>query len=399
MNFSYYIAKRYLFSKSSNNAVNFMSKLAGLGVVVGSAALFIVLCGFNGLKDYSLAFTSFVDPDLKIVPVKTKTFMVNDSLLSDILQLDNFLSYTKTVEENVFLSTNQAGDVVSVKGVSESFPSKTVDSILFDGEWISDSNQIVSGWGIANKLSFGVYDYSKAIALYAPKPGKKQILSVDNSFSKLNVVNVGLFEINEALDFSVIYAGVRDVQNLLGYAENQVSSLEIMLKNPLKSKENADLLSSKLGPEFKIKTKEQLNDTLYKMLNTEEITVYLVFTLVLIIALFNLISSIIIMILEKRSNLKTLYNSGATHGEIKKIFYYQGLIITFLGGGIGLFVGVLLTLLQQNFSVFMITPSLAYPVSIDFNTFLIVSVTILILGGVASKISSSVVTKELVGKA
>ncbi|MDA9850069.1 FtsX-like permease family protein, partial [Flavobacteriaceae bacterium] len=397
--FSYYIAKRYLFSKSSNNAVNFMSKLAGLGVVVGSAALFIVLCGFNGLKDYSLAFTSFVDPDLKIVPVKTKTFMVNDSLLSDILQLDNFLSYTKTVEENVFLSTNQAGDVVSVKGVSESFPSKTVDSILFDGEWISDSNQIVSGWGIANKLSFGVYDYSKAIALYAPKPGEKQILSVDNSFSKLNVVNVGLFEINEALDFSVIYAGVRDVQNLLGYAENQVSSLEIMLKNPLKSKENADLLSSKLGPEFKIKTKEQLNDTLYKMLNTEEITVYLVFTLVLIIALFNLISSIIIMILEKRSNLKTLYNSGATHGEIKKIFYYQGLIITFLGGGIGLFVGVLLTLLQQNFSVFMITPSLAYPVSIDFNTFLIVSVTILILGGVASKISSSVVTKELVGKA
>ena len=189
------------------------------------------------------------------------------------------------------------------------------------------------------------------------------------------------------------------MQNLLGYAENQVSSLEIMLKNPLKAKENADLLSSKLGPEFKIKTKEQLNDTLYKMLNTEEIAVYLVFTLVLIIALFNLISSIIIMILEKRSNLKTLYNSGATHGEIKKIFYYQGLIITLLGGAIGLFVGFLLMLLQQNFSVFMITPSLAYPVSIDLNTFLIVSVTILILGGVASKISSSVVTKELVGKA
>ncbi|MAV42628.1 MAG: hypothetical protein CMC32_03985 [Flavobacteriaceae bacterium] len=120
--------------------------------------------------------------------------------------------------------------------------------------------------------------------------------------------------------------------------------------------------------------------------------------MVLIIALFNLISSIIIMVLEKRSNLKTLYNSGATHGEIKKIFYYQGLIITFLGGAIGLFIGLLLMLLQQNFSVFMITPSLAYPVSIDFNTFLIVSVTILILGGVASKISSSVVTKELVGK-
>ena len=376
-----------------------MSKLAGLGVVVGAAALFIVLCGFNGLKDYSLAFTSFVDPDLKVVPVKTKTFVINDSLLKDVLQLDNLLAYSKTVEENVFLSTNETGDIVSAKGVSEFFPSKTIDSILFDGEWISGSNQIVSGWGIANKLSYGVYDYSKRITLYAPKPGKKQILSVENSFSKLTVVNVGLFEINEALDFSLIYTGLKDLQNLLGYAKNQISSVEIILKDPLKSEETANLLRSKLGSGFKVKTKEQLNDTLYKMLNTEQIAVYLVFTLVLIIALFNLISSIIIMVLEKRNNLKALYNSGATHNEIKKIFYYQGLIITLMGGVTGLFLGFLLMLIQQKFSIFMITSSLAYPVSIELSTFLIVSVTILTLGGVASMISSSVVTKELVGKA
>ena len=373
-----------------------MSKLAGLGVVVGAAALFIVLCGFNGLKDYSLAFSSFVDPDLKIVPAKTKTFVVNDSLLGEILNLDNFLSYSKALEEEVFLSTNQTGDVVSVKGVSDFFPLKTIDSILFDGEWISASNQIVSGWGVANKLSFGVYDYSKKLTLYAPKPGRKQVLSVDGSFSKMNVVNVGLFEINEALDFSFIYASLADLQSLLGYAENQISSLEILLKNPLKVKKSADLLRSRLGPEFKVKTKKQLNDTLYKMLNTEEIVVYLVFTLVLIIALFNLISSIIIMVLEKRKNLKTLYNSGATHRDIKNIFYYQGLIITLLGGAIGLFAGLILMLLQQNFSIFMITPLLAYPVTIDLYTFLIVSATILALGGVASKISSSVVSKELV---
>ena len=376
-----------------------MSKLAGLGVIVGAAALFIVLCGFNGLRDYSLAFTSFVDPDLKIVPVKTKTFVINDSLLKDVLQLDNLLTFSKAVEENVFLSTNETGDVVSAKGVSELFPSKTIDSILFDGEWVSGSNQIVSGWGIANKLSYGIYDYSKGITLYAPKPGKNQILSVEGSFSKLTVVNVGLFEINEALDFSLIYTGLKDLQNLLGYTENQISSVEIILKDPLKTEETADLLRSKLGSEFKVKTKEQLNDTLYKMLNTEQVAVYLVFTLVLIIALFNLISSIIIMVLEKRNNLKTLYNSGATHNEIKKIFYFQGLIITFLGGATGLFLGFLLMLIQQKFSVFMITSSLAYPVSIELSTFLIVSVTILVLGSVASKVSSNVVTKELVGKA
>ena len=376
-----------------------MSKLAGLGVIVGAAALFIVLCGFNGLRDFSLAFTSFVDPDLKVIPVKTKTFVINDSLLKDVLQLDNVLTFSKSVEESVFLSTNETGDVVSVKGVSELFPSKTIDSILFDGEWISGSNQIVSGWGIANKLSYGIYDYSKGITLYAPRPGKNQILSVEGSFSKLTVVNVGLFEINEDLDFSLIYTGLKDLQNLLGYTENQISSVEIILKDPLKSEETANLLRSKLGSEFKVKTKEQLNDTLYKMLNTEQVAVYLVFTLVLIIALFNLISSIIIMVLEKRNNLKTLYNSGATHNEIKKIFYFQGLIITFLGGATGIFLGFLLMLIQQKFSVFMITSSLAYPVSIELSTFLIVSVTILALGSFASKISSNVVTKELVGKA
>jgi lipoprotein-releasing system permease protein len=376
-----------------------MSKLAGFGVVVGAAALFIVLCGFNGLRDYSLAFTSFVDPDLKVVSVKTKTFVINDSLLKDVLLLDNLLSFSKTVEENVFLSTNETGDVVFAKGVSDFFPSKTIDSILFDGEWISNSNQIVSGWGIANKLSYGIYDYSKGITLYAPKPGKNQILSVEGSFSKLTVVNVGLFEINEALDFSLIYTGLKDLQNLLGYAENQISSVEIILKDPLKTEETADLLRSKLGSEFKVKTKEQLNDTLYKMLNTEQIVVYLVFTLVLIIALFNLISSIVIMVLEKRNNLKTLYNSGATHNEIKKIFYFQGLIITFLGGATGLFLGFLLMLMQQKFSVFMITSSLAYPVSIELSTFLIAGITILTLGGLASKISSNVVTKELIRKA
>ena len=376
-----------------------MSKLAGLGVVVGSAALFIVLSGFNGLKDYSLAFTSFVDPDLKLIPAKSKTFVVKDSLLKDVLQLENFLSYSKIVEEDLFLSTSLSGEIVSVKGVSSSYPLKTSSSILYDGDWIAGPNQIVSGWGIANKLSYGVYDYSKSLKLYAPKPGKKQILSIDDSFSRLDVINVGLFEINEALDFSLVYTSLTDLQTLLGYSKNQLSSVEFILKDPSKTIESVALLESKFGSGFEVKTKEQLNDTLYKMLNTEEVAVYLIFTLVLVIALFNLISSIIIMVLEKRKNLKTLHSSGANHGEIRNIFYYQGLIITLLGGAVGVFVGYVLVLVQQEFSLFMITSSLPYPVSPRPITFVIVAVTILILGAVASKISSSVDTKDLSGQA
>ena len=345
-----------------------------------------------------MAFTSFVDPDLKLIPAKSKTFVVKDSLLDDVLKFENFLSYSKTVEEDVFLSTNSNGEIISVKGVSESYPSKTIDSILYDGIWINSSNQIVSGWGVANKLSFGVYDYSKSLKLYAPRPGTKQILSTESAFSKLDVVNVGMFEINETLDFSLVYINLEDLQKLLGYEKNQLSSVEFLLKDPSKNKESIALLKSKFGNGFAVKTKEQLNDSLYKMLNTEEVAVYLIFTLVLVIALFNLISSIIIMVLEKRKNLKTLHSSGATYKEIKKIFYYQGLIITSLGGVTGLTLGYLLILAQEKFSLFMITSSLPYPVSPKVTTFLIVAITILILGGLASKISSNAVTKDLINK-
>ena len=373
-----------------------MSKLAGLGVIIGSAALFVVLSGFNGLKDYSLAFSSIVDPDIRLVPKEGKALVINDSVLSGVLDLDNFLSYYKVVEERVFISTKDNGDIITAKGVSKDYPKKTIDSILYDGDWISGRNQIVSGWGLANSLSYGNYDYSQSLKLYVPKPGNKQILSEHSPFKKIDVVNVGLFEINEALDFSFIFLSLDDMQNLLNYGSNQFSYVEFLLNDSSRSEESKKILQQKLGDTFQVKTKKELNETLYKMLNTEEVAVYLIFTLVLVIALFNLISSIIMMILEKKSNLKTLYSSGATHEQIKNIFFYQGLVTTLMGGLIGLILGVLLVWSQKAFSIFMLTPSLAYPVKFELATFFIVSITILLLGIIASKVSSKVVTKKFI---
>jgi len=374
-----------------------MSKLAVIGLIIGSAALFVVLSGFNGLKEYTLAFSSIVDPDIRLIPKEGKTFTINDSTLKDILSLDDFLSFSKVVEERVFISTKANGDIITAKGVSKNYPKKTIDSILYDGDWISGQNQIVSGWSLANSLSYGNYDYSQSLKLYVPKPGNKQILSEQDAFKKIDVVNVGRFEINEALDFSSIFLNLDDMQNLLSYSSDQFSYIDFLLNDPSRSEESKNILQQKLGGAFQVKTKKELNETLYKMLNTEEAAVYLIFTLVLIIALFNLISSIIMMVLEKKNNLKTLYSSGATHKQIKNIFYYQGLVTTLLGGFTGLLLGVLLVWCQKTFSLFMLTPGLAYPVKFEGATFLIVSVTILLLGVIASKVSSRVITKSFIG--
>jgi lipoprotein-releasing system permease protein len=157
-----------------------------------------------------------------------------------------------------------------------------------------------------------------------------------------------------------------------------------------------DEIQNILGNKVVLKNRAQLNDALYKMLNTEYLAVYLIFTLVLIIALFNVIGSIIMMILDKKKNLNTLFNLGATLKDIRKVFFYQGVLMTFIGGFVGLGIGFVLILLQQTFSLIMITPSLAYPVSLKAINFGIVFLTISVLGIIASKIASTRITKHLV---
>jgi lipoprotein-releasing system permease protein len=158
-------------------------------------------------------------------------------------------------------------------------------------------------------------------------------------------------------------------------------------------------LALALGDSFILKTREQLNDALYKMLNTENLAVYLIFTLVLIIALFNVIGSIIMMILDKKKNLNTLYNVGATVKDIRKVFFFQGSLMTILGGSIGLVLGYLIVALQQQFSLVMITANFPYPVMIDVKNIFIVFITITLLGVLASKLASSRITKKLIVKA
>ena len=396
MNFPLHIAKRYLFSKSKNNAINIITIIAFIGVVIGTAALLIVLSGFAGLKDYSLQFSSIIDPDLKVVPIEGKSLKLSSDQILQLNQIDGIASYSKIVEEKAVLVSDNKRQIISLKGVDEHYPQSTIDSIVSLGSWFQpESNQIVSGWGVASRLSFGVLDYGKVLKLYTPKPGKGQITTEKDAFNFATAVNVGVFEINETFDNSVVYGNILFVQELLNYEENTISSLEIKVSHLDRINDVSNELKRVFGNTIQLKTKEELNEALYKMLNTENLAVYLIFTLVLIIALFNVIGSIIMMILDKKKDLKTLFNIGVTLKNIKKIFFLHGSLMSVLGGLAGITLAVFLILTQKVFGLILITPTLPYPVSLKLMDVLLVFITISILGLLASKIAVTRISKPL----
>jgi len=399
VNTPYYIARRYLISKSSNNAINFMSFLAAFGVFVSAASLFVVLSGFSGLKDFSLGFLSYTTPDLKVSAKSGKTFILNEAELISLSSLSLFSDVTSAVEERVLIRTNKNSQIVQLNGVDEFFPTSVIDSVLVEGGWISQgANELVVGWGAANNLGLEILDNINAPVIYAPKPGSGQVLSIDDAFASSVFLTTGVFQINEDSNNTVVYTSLGAAQELLGYAPSQISSLNFYLHNPANEAQAIAEIKEVLGGSFFIKTRLAQNDTLYKMLNTEQAAVYLIFTLIVIIALFNVVGALIMMILEKRKDLRVLLSLGLVKKEVGQVFFFQGVLISIVGSFFGVFIGFCLVLLQKNFSLFMITPSLAYPVSVSVMTFVVVLLTVVVLGSLASKIASSQALKSLEGE-
>lgn len=397
MNFSFYIAKRYLFAKSSNNAINIITMIAAFGVIVGALALFIILSGFSGLRTFSDSLLEFSDPDVKILPAKGKSFLVNDTILKALQDTDEVVSFSQVIEERVFLKHGEKEHIAFVKGVDKYYSSVVkIDSAIVLGNWLSPAfgNTAVIGNGISYKLSLGVLDYGESLEIYVPKPGKGFLNK--NSFRSIETKVYGIYAGTEAFENKYVYVALDKARKLLNFSDTQVSALELKLSGQANPEEIADALHTRLGGNYQVKTKAQLNELFYKVINTENFVSYLIFTLIVIVALFNVIGAIIMMIIDKKKNLRTLFNLGATLQEIKRIFVIQGFLLTQVGMSIGLIVGVLLVWLQQRLELFMITANIPYPVELRWENFAIVLGTISVLGFVASKIASSRISRAFV---
>lgn len=368
-----------------------------MGVIVGTVALFIVLSVFSGLKEFSLDFIRIADPDLKISSEKGKYFQFTDNI-AEMLQIEDIAAYSKVVDERAFLSYKDKSYIANIKGVDANYLTvNNIDTAIYIGEWFDTeaAQTVVIGNGVSSTLSLGTYDYLESLKVYVPKPGKGYISNPKTAFSQIDLQPVGIFRLTEELDKKYVFAQLPLVQQLLNYEPDQISGIELKLQPNADREKVIAELSDKLGIDFKIQTREQLNAVFYKMLNTENLVSYLVFTLILIIALFNVIGAIVMMILDKKENLKTLFNLGAQLNDVRRVFIYQGFLLTFFGMLIGILIGIAVVLAQKNFGIWMITESLAYPVEFRIMNVFIVIFTILALGYVAALIASSRISKNL----
>lgn len=376
-------------TKSKTAAINYMTYLAVVGVVVSSAAMFIVLSGFSGLKNYSLEFISTVSPDLKISPINAKYFDFSDEMES-FLEKKN-LAYSLSFQDKALLSVNNNSQIVTFTGVSKSFPKRNIDSIMLQGRWFEKAqNEVVVGLGTAYDLGIRTMDAINPIVMYVPKAGKGQVFSEKDILRSSRVLASGVFSINEELNNSFVFGDLELARSMFGLGNRSVGSIDVYGDEGLVNE-----LSSLFGAGFNIENRIQQNKTIYKMLNSEQIAVYLVFALIIIVALFNVFGALIMMVIEKRKNLQTLIVLGGTKKQVGSIFFYQGGLISFFGCVVGLAAGILLVFFQQKFSLFMITSTLAYPVVFEIKNLLIVFLTVIFLGGLASSMVSFYAKKSI----
>ena len=397
MRFPLYIASRYFFTRSKQSVINIINYIALSVVLIATAALLIVLSAFTGLKDFGLSFSNVFDPDFRVEAVQGKVLEVDSVALASIKQLDGILAVSGIIEDKVFLNYRDKNHVVYLKGVDSTYQ-KVIESdrFLSSGAWFSkEFDEVVIGGGVAQVLSLGVYDYNDFLVLTVPKKSASATQLKEPFINKTALVS-GIYSVSEELDKKYMFSNLSFARDLFQRKGNVYSSLELKVAPNLNRKQLEEQLRAILKTPIRMRSRTELNAALFKMLNTEQMAIYLIFTLVIIIALFNVVGALIMMILEKRPQLKVLYALGVQPKEIRLIFFYLGGMISWVGGGLGILLGTTLVLLQRYFP-FLYVPgtNFPYPVRLELQNVAMVLLLLLVLGGLASAWATAQVGKRI----
>ena len=397
MRFPLYIASRYFFTRSKQSVINIINYIALSVVLIASAALLTVLSAFTGLKDFGLSFSNVFDPDFRVEADQGKTLQIDSITFASVKQLDGILAVSGTIEDKVFLNYRDKNHVVYLKGVDSSYQNIIEsDRFLSSGSWFSkELDEVVIGGGVAQVLSLGVYDYNDFLVLTVPKRSASATQLKEPFVNKTALVS-GIYSVSEELDKKYMFSNLSFAQTLFQRKENTYSSLELKLAPDFNRIQLEEQLRALLKTPLRMRSRTELNAALFKMLNTEQMAIYLIFTLVIIIALFNVVGALIMMILEKRPQLNVLYALGVLPKEIRLIFFYLGGMISWVGGGLGVLLGTCLVLLQRYFP-FLYVPgtNFPYPVRLEFQNVAMVLLLLLVLGGLASAWATAQVGKKI----
>lgn len=400
MNFPFYLAKRYLFSGSRQTAINWITWLSGIGVVLGCMSLFVVLSVFSGLRDFSLSFVQQLDPDYKATPISGKTFVITPTQENQLKQLDGIVAFSKVLEERVVFHFQEKDLIAYVKGVDANYAlvNQIEDHIELGGWLEPDSKEAVVGYGIANQLGLGIAQANQQFQARAVKPGKGSLDLFSNAFVSVDLLPIGIYFVNDEYHNKYVFTNHYIAQELLQLDSNQFSGIELKTNGNLSRKQLETSLQQIFENTLELKSRNELNETLLRMLNTENLLLYLIFLLVLSLILFTLIGTLLMMILDKQTDLSTFRSFGITLQQLQKVFWYQGFLICAIGGIIGLLFGAIIVWIQWEFQPVMINDFMAYPVKFTFWNMGIVLATILCLGSLASYFASKKVSEKLLGK-
>ncbi|MGZ3902567.1 MAG: FtsX-like permease family protein [Bacteroidia bacterium] len=401
MNVSLYIARRYFIAKKSTNAITVISWISVLAITVGTGALIIILSGMNGLTGLVETMYNSFNPDVKITAVQGKTFSADKDFISSLEKINGVAFVSKSLEDNMLLKYEDKLQIVKVKGVDKNFvPATHFDTLVKEGRFLnpaSKQREMVLGKGIAFRLGISLNDMFTPITILNPKKGNNNSINPEDAFNEDKCYPSGFFAINDDFDFSYALVDYSTAKNLLDCDSSTASSVEIALKPEANVKNAKEEIQKLLGAKFKVQDKFEQTDVLFKTLQTEKLVVFLILAFVLLIATFNIIGTLTMLIIEKKKDIKVLSSLGADVSLIRKIFMAEGLMIIFIGSVIGISLGYIMCLLQQHFGFIKFDEGYqidAYPVDMRLTDFLAVVGTVLLTGFIAAIYPVRVFTKQ-----
>lgn len=391
MNFPFYIAKRYLFSKKSHNAINVISGISVCGVALATLAMVCTLSVFNGFQDMVATFFTAFDPQVKITSVKGKVFDGSMPVLSQIKNMPEVAVYSESVEDNAMVQYKGRQVMAVIKGVEDNFDKLTpIDSILFGrGELILHdevADYAIPGLQLLSTLGTGIR-FLDPLEVYAPKRGAKiNMANPMSSFVSDDLFSSGLtFTVNqEKYDGSYILTSIDFARNLFQY-DKEVSAVNLRLHPTANEKDVISKIKRILGEDFYVQDRyEQQADT-FRIMEIEKLISYIFLTFILMIACFNVIGSLSMLIIDKKNDVQTLRNLGASDNQIVRIFLFEGRMISFIGAVAGVILGLILCLVQQEYGIISLGNSGSfvvdsYPVSVHVWDVVLIFVTVIVIG-------------------
>jgi lipoprotein releasing system LolC/E family transmembrane protein len=392
ISFAWHIARRYLFSRKSHNVINIISGISAAGVTVVTAALVCVLSVFNGFENLVGTLYSAFDPDLKILPVEGKNFDINTEKFKKLFQIPEIETVSEVVEDNALLRYGDKQMPATVKGVSDNFEQMTrIDSIMYDGKYqLFDGafHRSVVGLGVAAMLGLNP-NFFEPLRLYAPKrEGRVNTLRPDQSVTDVLTFPAGIFSVQQVqYDDNYVITSIALARELFEMDSTTVSSIEIKLK-PDKNIDKVKKQIQKItGQQFTVKNRIEQQESFFRILKIEKWIAALILVFILLIASFNIISSLSMLIIDKKEDIQTLKNLGADNSLIQRIFMFEGWLISIAGAVIGITVGTIFCLVQQHIGVIRMGEGYmvdSYPVILHFVDVVLVFFAVVVLGFLAS---------------